>query len=554
MKLIKKIEISRFRSIKSATIDEPGHSCVLAGPNNSGKSNVLRALSVFFNGTTEAGQELNVDSDYFRPEVNYKKKKRISVKVYFTLPDEFRFRRQLESAGELLGRNFAIRKEWTRAEREPAIFLNDSEESVDRNDGAKVNQFLSLISFRYVPNRVLPLEVIRREHQALRDVIIRRLGRIARTESQLFESLRETSTRLIEGLSGQVHDVFADVDSVRLATPTSLAEMVFGFGYRLNETGLEFEDALQGSGLQSFLMFQTLHLIDRDYFQRFGWRQAAVWALEEPESSLHTSLEANTASFLSTISVEPKSRLQIFSTSHSDLMIQYAETGFFVDKHDGTSRIIRCSPVEMLEKTSQAGVSRWVHPILYSPLKPLILVEGKTDEAFLNKALTLMGLSAQHRVSYLEQMVGDGVVTGGIDALYQYVKRYKKVIRLRPKTAPIIVVLDWDALGQKSRFENLFHSDDPFRVFVWPEIQCNPLLGTSIHGIERFFSDRLIGLAESRGAVLARNADGVVVSDSDGYGRLKNILAQVVAVEQLLEPDLVHSKSFLIEVTRIAPN
>ena len=33
MKLIKKVEISRFRSIKSATIDEPGHSCVLAGSN-----------------------------------------------------------------------------------------------------------------------------------------------------------------------------------------------------------------------------------------------------------------------------------------------------------------------------------------------------------------------------------------------------------------------------------------------------------------------------------------------------------------------------------------
>jgi predicted ATP-dependent endonuclease of OLD family len=395
MKLIKKIEISRFRSIKSATIDEPGHSCVLAGSNNSGKSNVLRALSVFFTGTTEVGQELNVDADYFRPEVNYKKKKRISVKVHFTLPDEFRFRQQLQSAGELLGRNFAIRKEWTRAETEPAIYLNDSEQPVDQNDRAKVNQFLSLISFRYVPNRVLPLEVIRREHQALRDVIIRRLGRIARTESHLFDSLRETSTRLIEGLSKQVHGVFEDVDTVRLATPTSLAEMVFGFGYRLRETGFEFEDALQGSGLQSFLMFQTLHLIDRDYFQRFGWRQGAVWALEEPESSLHTSLEASTASFLSTISIEPKSRLQIFSTSHSDLMIQYAETGFFVDKLDGASRVSRCSPLEMLDKTSQTGVSRWVHPILYTPLKPLILVEGKTDEVFLSKALGLMGVAAR---------------------------------------------------------------------------------------------------------------------------------------------------------------
>ena len=51
----------------------------------------------------------------------------------------------------------------------------------------------------------------------------------------------------------------------------------------------EIDDASQGSGIQSLLMFETLSLIDRDYFQKFGWRQAAIWAVEEPESSLHSS-------------------------------------------------------------------------------------------------------------------------------------------------------------------------------------------------------------------------------------------------------------------------
>ncbi len=36
------------------------------------------------------------------------------------------------------------------------------------------------------------------------------------------------------------------------------------------------DESEQVSGMQSLLMFETLHLIDRDYFQRFGWNQAAI--------------------------------------------------------------------------------------------------------------------------------------------------------------------------------------------------------------------------------------------------------------------------------------
>jgi predicted ATP-dependent endonuclease of OLD family len=71
---------------------------------------------------------------------------------------------------------------------------------------------------------------------------------------------------------------------------------------------------------------------DRDYFQQFGWKQAAVWAVEEPESSLNTALEARTAHSLSRVAKEHGGRLQIIGTTHSDLMIQYGEAGCFVEK------------------------------------------------------------------------------------------------------------------------------------------------------------------------------------------------------------------------------
>ena len=50
----------------------------------------------------------------------------------------------------------------------------------------RIDQFLSLIKLRYIPNRVLPIDVIRSEHQALRDVLVRRLGR-KKVEAEAFE-------------------------------------------------------------------------------------------------------------------------------------------------------------------------------------------------------------------------------------------------------------------------------------------------------------------------------------------------------------------------------
>ena len=55
--------------------------------------------------------------------------------------------------------------------------------------------------------------------------------------------------------------------------------MVFAFGYRLTKDNVGIYDSFQGSGIQSLLMLETLYLIDRDYFQKFGWQQAVVWAV-----------------------------------------------------------------------------------------------------------------------------------------------------------------------------------------------------------------------------------------------------------------------------------
>ena len=170
----------------------------------------------------------------------------------------------------------------------------------------------------------MPIDVIKQEHRSLRDVLIRRLGSMAKQSEKTFESINSISNKLIRDLKERFSSTTQDNSEIKLSTPKNWADIVFSFGYKLSKGNVEFEDFIQGSGIQSILMFETLYLIDKDFFQQFGWKQAAIWAIEEPESSLHCSLEAKNAFFLKNISKDNDCRLQIFCTTHPDLVVQYA--------------------------------------------------------------------------------------------------------------------------------------------------------------------------------------------------------------------------------------
>jgi AAA15 family ATPase/GTPase len=390
MELISKIEISRFRSIKNSELLDIKSFTTLAGLNNSGKSNYIRALNLFFNGEVEPQLGFNFNRDYYRLELRKKTKyKKIRIKVYFRLPDNFRFRKGLEEVKDLLldneHREFSITKEWIRGQLYPNIYLKDQNTPLDQFGVAKIEQFLSLISFRYIPNRVLPIEIIKKEHQNLRDVLIRRVSKKKPQGSEVFNDIAETSKRLIIDLHKDLKKIVPDFEDIRLDTPTSFSDMIFAFGYRLKEKGYEIEDTMQGSGIQSLLMFNTLYLIDKDYFQKFGWKQAAIWAIEEPESSLHFNLEVQIGEFLSKIANSQDSRLQVIATTHSEIVIQQSDKCYYVKKTPNGSECESEQISTILDKLSKEGVSGWQHPILKNPLKPLIILEGKKDVEFLKK-------------------------------------------------------------------------------------------------------------------------------------------------------------------------
>ena len=285
------------------------------------------------------------------------------------------------------------------------------------------------------------------------------------------------------------------------------------------------------------------------------FRASRRFGSQNPElyhpASLHTSLEAKVSAYLAKIASDPKNRLQVFCTTHSDLMLQSAQQNYFVTMSKGKSELELCDRKTALEKAARLGISRWTHPILRYPLNPVILVEGKSDHAFLEQALKLLAPQKDLRVTYLDLLQG-GDVKGGVEELLKYIKLNASAIRARATEAPVIVLLDWDSAKKNQEFEKLLDDDAPYKVFVWPDAAFNPRLGKAFHGIERHMPDRIIRKADSSVSVLGKKRDKSFTVHKDDYGSFKTEVFRVVQRGIKLE-DLIHAKSFLQQVLRVVP-
>jgi AAA15 family ATPase/GTPase len=86
---IKKIIIKNFRSIENMSVD-CSNITTFVGANDAGKSNVLRALNLFFNDQTDHALPFQFERDYnvFSPK-KQKRAKNIVVELTLELPDTY---------------------------------------------------------------------------------------------------------------------------------------------------------------------------------------------------------------------------------------------------------------------------------------------------------------------------------------------------------------------------------------------------------------------------------------------------------------------------------
>lgn len=154
MPKIRRVTIRNFRSIVELTMDATDLT-VIVGDNDCGKSNVLRALNLFFNDQTNPETPFSFPDDYNRfAEPKAKRAPEISVEVDLELPYNYR-----KNNGDLIRwrkrwRSDGLQEEdeyWGIRRARKKRGKGYTETVVEIDGRSRVPALLSRIQFEYVP-------------------------------------------------------------------------------------------------------------------------------------------------------------------------------------------------------------------------------------------------------------------------------------------------------------------------------------------------------------------------------------------------------------------
>ncbi len=493
VQFIRSIRIKDFRSLSKVDLKDVDNIVPIIGANGSGKSNMLRALNLFFNGEVENGVALDLGRDFHDPESKRKSKKLIEVELEMHFGSDLRADLQLPIT-KLAGGNpvVTIRKQWFFDNvRKPTTDLafgaaGTEPVAVGAEDRALVERLLSSIRFRYISNHIHPTELLHDEEENIRRGLFRRLGKSPSFSADQIEKIRDAAGSLMGPISEELKTSSARVSNVELGTPKDWGELLWAFGLRMQTGNAAGREAvLHGSGIQSTLAYAVLHMLDTSLGSDFGWRRGAIWAVEEPESFLHADLQAQLAESLSRYS--HSDRLQILFTTHNSAFLGVADSGVAVSMPEIVSETTALPRAQLIDMASSSRVTPYAHPLHLGSIKPLLLVEGKDDRELLTRAYQDSEEPCPFEIRCMNDL--EPSTTGGVEQIRTYLSSNRSALRARPDSAPVVVLLDHEvSQGNQGKIAKALEDHATSVCRVMPDTDRTVGLKGDVVGIEGYLS------------------------------------------------------------------
>ena len=305
--MIRLISIKNFRSIANQVF-KAEEITTFVGRNDAGKSNLLRALNLFFNGQTDHNKSFNFDGDYNKYAPKYSQRaQEIVIELVLKLPKSYRNNLEKEYVY------------WKKVWREEGI-RNDYEESglcIIRNNQiqkrtkgfpsrSKIQNLLSLIDFEYIP-ATKDLNFFQNLQIKLYDSLANFSDQGLHQSASSFED--EINSH-VQDLTLAINDEFSGSNVVKL--PKNLRSIFGALEFNSDEIPL----TRRGDGIKIRHIPMILSFI-ASRKQKATKRNAIkpqIWAFEEPE---------NNVEFLSCFELNrqlidaAKNHTQILITTHS---------------------------------------------------------------------------------------------------------------------------------------------------------------------------------------------------------------------------------------------
>ena len=294
MRIIKQVEVHYLRSLYSARLIDVGDLNVIFGRNDSGKSNLLRALNLFFNDQIEPTRRFDFEldmSDLRRREAREAKGRQfLWIKITFNVRENYR---------KSLGDEFTVKKQWNRDGDVNTFFYLAPDRTGQQG---RATRYLNDISFTYIP-AIKDLDVYA-------DLIERVYG--AASESG---TLQEATRNFIDAISAETTSLSQQLTHLfgaeaRLAPPTEMQKLFRSLDFAHGE---ERHSLLRqkGDGIKARHLPELLRFVNENERRT----RLYLWGFEEPENSLDLGAAEEEASRFADFA--SRDDTQVFITSHS---------------------------------------------------------------------------------------------------------------------------------------------------------------------------------------------------------------------------------------------
>lgn len=368
MNVIKRIEIINFRSIERLVMENGLNDLnIIVGQNDSGKSNVLRALNLFFNYQTDLGIPLVFWED-FNKNIQRADRRSQYIKIVLDFDLKYEPGRRLRWSKRWDINGSLVEDDWID------ITTNSKFEFAGRS---RAPGWLERLRFRYVPAIKGP-DFFKHLYEQLHDVL-------ASVYNQQFS---EDSQNFIQGIQNVTDAITDDLEREigirnRLSIPSDFKSLFATLDFSFeNEQGKSYYLTKRGDGIKArHIPVIMRYLANNEHGSTQGSTSLnTIWGFEEPENNLEMSQAFEMAeSFLA--HAHP---IQVFLTTHSPAFYSLNDgervQKWFVRRNDaGNSVAVHITERNEVDLDHEMGMIAYITPIMEAKNRELENEKAEKD-------------------------------------------------------------------------------------------------------------------------------------------------------------------------------
>ncbi|MFC1568296.1 ATP-dependent endonuclease [Candidatus Margulisiibacteriota bacterium] len=510
---INKIEIENFRSIKDKITIHAGDSNFKAfvGANNTGKSNVLRAINLFFNRETEPGMQFNAKKDF---HIGHKAGTgKVSIEFQFSKSRDKAITNFIDKHNLSDFSNYIVPVSMIYGRKAIKQYSFTVSRGRKKNLENLLNMILEYVNCVYIPaiknyKTIINTEMMRKIVAAT----FHNWGRGILTTQKLRDQ-KQKFQKVLSDLQGILDTTGSSMTELMNSVIPSIKRFDFSLPYdnledflgklifEISEEGLPDKVLLdsEGSGIQSFTIYSMLKLL-HELRPKSTYKKAQLfWLIEEPETFMHHDLQRKTFNKLLEYSKEGP----IFISTHSPVFIDK-------DSYKNSYHVTKSTPTRIKPINSKSilnviagnlGVS-FRDFFIFNKLN--VLVEGETDKDLLLGLNKLIKKSGSKDFLDIENI--ELISCGSVNTIPHFYNMYNVFNRY----ADFIALFDRDKRAIETRDKMIKNGIDKSKLLLIPKSghrndpEIEDLVDKSIWDfcLNKLDDDGLISLKQQRGKII----------------------------------------------------